>query len=102
MSFFTLVDILKRVQKRYPGFAKRLEEAEALGRWELAVGPGIAKHSRAIKVQDSILWVEVDHSIWRSELHHRKRQILDLLNQGKEGQEIIKDLFFVDKRAQRY
>ena len=98
MAFNNLMDILKRVQSRYPAFGQRLEEAEALGRWDIAVGQGIAKHSRAIKVVDAVLWVEVDHSIWKSELHHRKRQILEILNQGRKDHEILKDLFFIDSR----
>ena len=85
MGFDNILDILKKAQRRHPAFGKRLQEAEALGRWEDAVGPGIAKHSRALRVLDSVLWVEVDHPIWQSELHHRKRQILDLLNTGREA-----------------
>lgn len=105
MGFDRLIDILKKVQARYPALSKRIGEAEALSRWETVVGPAIAKHSKAIRVQDEILWVEVDHPIWMSELHHRKRQILDLLNQKKphapengKGQEIlfIKDLRLVN------
>ena len=91
MSFNRLIDILKN-QTRFPSFTKRLQEAEALGRWEIAVGEIIAKHSRAIRVEDHVLWVEVDHPIWRSELHHRKRQILDILNKGipvEEGPGVI-------------
>ena len=103
MGFNQLFDILKKVQSRYPGFAKRLDEVEALARWETAVGPAIAKHSRAIRVQDSVLWVEVDHPIWKSELHHRKQQILTLLNGGRPGlppaKQVLNDLFFIDRRA---
>jgi predicted nucleic acid-binding Zn ribbon protein len=86
MSFLKLTDILKQAQKRFPGLAKRLDEAQALGRWEIAVGPAIAKHSRALRVQDGMLWVEVDHPIWKSELHHRKRQILEILNKTADSQ----------------
>jgi predicted nucleic acid-binding Zn ribbon protein len=85
MSFLKLTDILKQAQKRFPGLAKRLDEAQALGRWEVAVGPAIAKHSRALRVQDGMLWVEVDHPIWKSELHHRKRQILEILNKNSDS-----------------
>lgn len=81
----TLFQILRKLQTRYPGFSKRLVEAEALGRWELAVGSAIAKHSRAVRVVDGILWVEVDHPIWMSELHHRKHQILTKLNDQKDS-----------------
>jgi predicted nucleic acid-binding Zn ribbon protein len=84
-SWNSLLDVLKKVRAAYPSLNKRIEEAEALGRWEIAVGPQIAKHARAIRVQDSVLWVEVAHPIWKSELHHRKRQILEILNHGRPG-----------------
>jgi len=106
MGFDSLLDILRKAQRRHPGFAKRLGEAEALGRWDVAVGPAIAKHTRAIRVQEGVLWVEVDHPIWKSELHHRKHQILELLNSGRgeslaPAKDPVKDIFFADKRAQR-
>ena len=115
MPWDSLLDILKKAQMRHPAFGKRMQEAEALTRWEAAVGPHIARHTRAIKVEDSVLWVEVDHPIWKSELHHRKRQILDILNHGHpEGtrsdskskplaaaQEALKDLFLVEPRRHR-
>ena len=99
MSFLKLMEILGQARGHYPGLAKRLDEAEALGRWEKAVGPIIIKHSRALKVQDEVLWVEVDHPIWKSELHHRKRQILTILNQP--GKSVLKDILFLDPRAPR-
>lgn len=109
MAFDRLLDILKKTRDRYPVLTKRIEEAEALARWEKAVGPAIAKHSRAIRVQDGILWVEVDHPIWKSELHHRKRQILDILNGAAPAtpnrpglaapKQILSDLLFLDPRG---
>jgi predicted nucleic acid-binding Zn ribbon protein len=108
MSFLKLTEILKQTQKRFPALAKRLDEAEALGRWEIAVGPVIAKHSRALRVQDGMLWVEVDHPIWKSELHHRKRQILEILNKKPEAPKpgakelpLLTDIFFTDVRGSR-
>jgi hypothetical protein len=103
-AFLSLSEILKHAQSKYPALGKRLQEAEALGRWGASVGPIIAKHSRAIRIQDGVLWVEVDHPIWKSELHHRKRQILDLLNgQSKEAatskNEVpLSDILFLDPR----
>lgn len=94
-----ITDILKRAARHYPGFSKRIREAEALGRWELAVGPAIAKHSNAIRIDDGILHVEVDHPIWKSELHYRKRQILTLLNESAESTEKpLTDILFLDPR----
>lgn len=110
MAFNRIFDILKLTRARYPLLTQRIEEAEALARWEKAVGPAIAKHARAIRVQDAILWVEVDHPIWKSELHHRKRQILDILNSkagGSTGQpgllpppkQVLVDLLLLDHRG---
>jgi predicted nucleic acid-binding Zn ribbon protein len=95
-----LIDIINESRKHLPGFGKRMKEAEALGLWEQAVGPMIAKHTRALKVQDEVLWIQVDHPIWKSELHHRKRQILEILNRVQPGGELstLKDILFLDKR----
>ena len=103
MSFNKLVDILKKLQAQNPVLAKRVEEASALSRWETAVGPQIAKHTRAIRIQDEILWVEVDHPIWKTELHYRKRQILAALNPAgqSDSRATIKDLLLLDGRPHK-
>jgi predicted nucleic acid-binding Zn ribbon protein len=103
MSFDRLGDILKILARKYPALSKRMGEAKALSRWDSAVGPIIAKHARAVRVEDKVLWVEVDHPIWKSELHHRKRQILDLLNRqdgagGSEKLGPLEDLLLLDPR----
>jgi predicted nucleic acid-binding Zn ribbon protein len=101
MSFGKLTDILRMLGTKYPALTKRIGEAQALGRWEKAVGPVIGKHTRAIRVENGVLWVEVDHPAWKSELHHRKRQILDLLNR-QEGSgpndTKLEDLLLLDPR----
>jgi EAL domain-containing protein (putative c-di-GMP-specific phosphodiesterase class I) len=105
LAWDTVFNILKN-QTIFPRFKKRWEEAEALVRWEQAVGPMIAKHARALRVEKQVLWVEVDHPIWKSELHHRKRQILDILNGTnpsanghlKAPEQVFTDLFFVEPR----
>ncbi len=93
-------DILGKLQKNYPALSKRMKEAEAVVRWEPTVGAIIAKHARALSVKDRVLLVEVDHPIWKSELHHRKRQILDAMNVGlfEEGSQPLKDIYFMDPR----
>ena len=99
VAFKTLKDIL--MGGRLPkAFQNRLKEAEAVARWEAAVGPIISKHAHALRVEDGVLHVEVGHPIWRSELHHRRRQILEILNQGaKDASAILKDLHFSDPRT---
>jgi predicted nucleic acid-binding Zn ribbon protein len=101
MSFNSLADILKKLQALNPVLSKRIHEAEALSRWDTAVGPAIAKHSRAIRIQDSVLWIEVDHAVWKTELHYRKRQILDLLNKDQKSEALLKDILYLDSRPKR-
>lgn len=79
-----------------------MNEARSVNHWETAVGPAIAKHARALRVVEGTLWVEVDHPIWRAELHHRKAQILAKLNSVAPGEsDPIQDLFLVDPRKNR-
>lgn len=109
VSFNTLFEIIKKAQERHPVFSMRIAEAEALGRWDIAVGELIAKRARAIRVQNSTLWVEVEHPIWKAELHYRKQQILDILNgktpPSKPGlsapKEILKDIIYLDAKFER-
>lgn len=102
MSFDKLVDILKKMQSKNPVLSKRIEEASALSKWEDAVGAQIAKHSRAVRIQDGTLWVEVDHPIWKTELHLRKRQILDALNAALKADSIaVQDLLLLDGRSRK-
>ena len=83
MGFRGILAVLQALQEKHPSLGKRIREAEAMERWEAAVGPGIAKHARPLRVVDGVLWVEVSHPAWRSELHYRKRQILEILNAGR-------------------
>jgi predicted nucleic acid-binding Zn ribbon protein len=106
-NFHSLLDIIKRAQEKHPRFGRSLSEAEALSRWPIAVGELIAKHSRAIRVQGGVLWVEVDHPVWKSELHYRKQQILNILNGNapcaqsglKPSQEILTDIIYFEPRS---
>ena len=106
MAWLSLPQVFQYLRKEYPALEKRVREAEAVQRWEIAVGPQIAKHAKAIRVKDSVLWVAVDHPIWKSELHHRKCQILEILNANIEAarkaqpapEAPIQDLLLLDLR----
>ena len=100
MAFDSLFTILKKAGIQHPSLQQRINEAEALARWDACVGAAIAKHARPLRVQDHILWIEVDHPIWQTELHHRKNQILTLLNR-ESPQLTIQDLFFVSAKKSK-
>lgn len=103
MVFKTLADILLKLREKHPVLHQRLREADAIRRWEKAVGPVIAKHAEIAFVRKGVLFVRVEHPIWRSELHHRKQQILKILNDEEEqtsNQPVIEDLFFIGSEAE--
>ncbi len=73
-----------------------------MSKWTATVGAMIAKHARPATLKDGVLWVEVDHPIWRTELHHRKFQILAGLNGGDAREKwVIKDLYLIEPRRGR-
>jgi predicted nucleic acid-binding Zn ribbon protein len=86
MAFNGLGEILDLLKKRFPELDKRLEESEAIKKWDFIVGPVIAKHSRAARINQGVLIVEVDHPVWRSELHFRKKEIIHQLNTRLESE----------------
>jgi len=88
-------DILKRLRKQYPSLDIKLDQAWAVEAWSDSVGPQIAKHSKALKVSQKILTVQVDHAAWRNEIHLRKRQILEKLNRDKDPEMHIVDLYLI-------
>ncbi len=94
--FLSLMQVIEKAREKHPGYSKRMDEALAMSRWEASVGKVIAKHARAATIKNGILWVEVDHPVWRAELHHRKNQILKRLNE--DGNDSIRDIFLVDPR----
>ncbi|MBL7716199.1 MAG: DUF721 domain-containing protein [Bdellovibrionales bacterium] len=97
MAFDSLLEIFRKIQKENPSIGKKIQEAEAFGRWEEAVGKMIAKHAHPVRVEQGKLWIEVDHPIWQNELSLQKNRILEVLNQ-KQKDRTITDLVFVQPR----
>jgi predicted nucleic acid-binding Zn ribbon protein len=85
-------DILDRLADRM-GIAARLEKEKAVVLWGEAVGPGIARKSKAISVKDNILFVMVQNSIWLQELALLKEGIITKVN-SLVGKEVIGDIVF--------
>lgn len=76
------------------GIDKKLQEYEAVVRWEAVVGDRIAAMTSATKIQQGVLLVRVKTSTWRNELTMRKKEIIDRLN-GALGAQIVKDIKFL-------
>lgn len=106
------MDLLDRVLKKIlganPTLSQGVQDAKILEAWPLAVGDALSKHTRAVQVKGRTLLIEVDHPIWKQELHSNKQLALKRLNEKlseifkKETPEtFVDDLFLLSKSPAR-
>ena len=71
---------------------------QAVEAWPAAVGPRIARRTRAVRFHDGILTVEVEGSAWRYELGFLKRRLILELRR-RTGSARVHQLHFVNARG---
>jgi len=85
--------VLQRVLKKL-GLERKLREAKIAQDWAGIVGSKIAGHSKPTGVRGKVLFVNVDSSVWLSELNNFfKLEMLDQINK-QLGEKRIKDIRF--------
>jgi predicted nucleic acid-binding Zn ribbon protein len=75
------------------GIKKKLQEYEAVERWEEIVGQQIGRVTSATGITKGVLFVRVRTGTWRNELTMRKREIIRKINLVL-GEEIVTDIRF--------
>jgi predicted nucleic acid-binding Zn ribbon protein len=83
---------------REMGLESGLRGWQALVEWPHAVGPQIARRSRAVRFQDGVLWVEVEGSVWLHQLTMLKRDLIRKIGE-RMGSDSIRDLRFINGRG---
>jgi predicted nucleic acid-binding Zn ribbon protein len=99
----TLSQILKRILSTNPELSHGVEEARILELWPEAVGESIARHSKAVQIKGTTLFISVEKPVWRQELHSNKSLVLQKLNrhlsvrlgQHRSGGNWIEEIFFL-------
>jgi hypothetical protein len=72
----------------------RRAEAEIVRVWNEMIDPSIAAHAQPVGINKGTLFVDVDSSVWLSEIvRYRRREILDRL-QSSFGKELIVRISF--------
>ncbi len=99
--------VLKKMLRTHPALKQGIQDACILDTWPEAVGEQIAKHARAFQIKGKTLMVEVDHPIWKQELHANKKLAIARLNQkitekikgegGHVPEPWIEEIFLVSK-----
>ena len=78
--FARIGDILPAVLKS-AGLEQKLRDQEILKIWPTAVGEEVAARTTAVRIENGVLHVQVDHSVWLQELHFSEKEILRKLHE---------------------
>jgi predicted nucleic acid-binding Zn ribbon protein len=85
---------LKEVIQQYVEALKmkqKLKEVSLIGSWEKFVGKTIGRATRDIYIKDRKLYVILNSSVIRNELHNIKTPLMDKLNESL-GTSVIDDI----------
>jgi predicted nucleic acid-binding Zn ribbon protein len=89
----TVAELMPRVLARLR-MDKRQSEAEILRVWNGVLDPNLAAHAQPVGIHKGTLFVNVDSSVWLSEIvRYRRKEILDRL-QHSFGPELIQKISF--------
>ena len=75
------------------GLNEKLDETSLIGSWEEIVGRAISIRTSKIYIKEHILYVHLNSSVVRNELHMLKESLKNKLNE-KAGKPLIKDIVF--------
>lgn len=84
--------IIDRLMKAY-GLESRMKEMDVINAWPDLMGTAVANRTKELKIRGKILYVVMDSSVMRDELHHGKQIIIDRVN-AFAGCEMITDIWF--------
>ncbi len=80
----SLKAVLQRILQSNSQLKQGVQEAQILELWPEAVGPLIAKHTRAAYMKNKTAFIEVDHPVWKQELFANRSLALKKLNAAAE------------------
>ena len=83
-----LQDLFRRL-----GVTRKMQHYTVITTWDSIVGEQIARISKARKIDNGILFVDVKTGAWRVELSMRKREIMEKIHRAV-GKNILKDIRF--------
>ena len=78
--FARIGDILPAVLKS-AGLEQKLRDQEILTIWPAVVGEEIAARTKAVRIANGVLYVQVVHSVWLQELYFMEKDILRKLKE---------------------
>ena len=80
------------------GVGRMLKLCQALSIWEKVVDERVGKHTEAVKIRNSVLYVSTSSTTWAQELSFLKNEFIEKFN-AEAGAEVIKDIRFKAKHV---
>jgi len=99
--YTTVGSVLSAYIARHPEFRYQLKVREALTAWSRISDEYTSRHTEAVMVKDSILYINTDSSALASELTLRGDELLDRLHRELGG-EVLKRIVFKSGRVAGY
>lgn len=87
-----LGELVDKIMRAY-GLEKRMKEMDVLNGWKEMMGIAVANRTTDLRIVNRILYITIDSSVMREELHNGKQIILERVNQFA-GSKIIDDVWF--------
>ena len=88
----SLKEVIEELLKVYH-LDEKLDGVNLVNSWEKVVGKMISNHTESLKVVNRVLYVKVDSSALRHELHMERSKIAKKLNK-KVGKNVINEIVF--------
>ena len=76
------------------GMESNIKRYEVIDRWPEIAGQQVAAVSKAVRIENQILFVKVANSTWRNELLYLKEAILERISRDI-GTGIVKEIRFI-------
>ncbi len=87
---WTLAEALDDMAQQL-GLRGKIGEQTVIQQWQELVGEAVANHARVKSIKDGTMFLTVEESSWRYEIHFNREALRRTIN-NKLGGEIIKEI----------
>ena len=91
-DFKSLPDIIGK-EKAFEKVRKAAKEYDVIEKFA-EIFPDLKKVAEAVKIENGVLFLHVENSVWRSELKFRQSRLIEKINK-KVNEKIIKTVRFI-------
>jgi predicted nucleic acid-binding Zn ribbon protein len=87
---YTLKQAIEQMMQTYR-LQGKVDEVKLLNAWDKVMGQAIAKYTRNLRIENRVLYVEINSAALRQELSYGRAKMVQLLNEAA-GANVIDDV----------